>query len=239
VGVRCSTVEAGNATAGQHYKHTSGVVYFEVGASIAHLTVPLINNSRWEAVRDFHCCINEIVDGKGVIGDCHSTVCMIVDDDLYPVGARAVRAPFSHSRNSDSCAPFSRALIVFTTRESATDAQSLRGSTRTDLLRLFSTVRSDAHTRPSPQSIRVHAPLVHTQRAMPDNRRDGRREPFGRLYKRQVAGHVALLHVGGSVEPVPRGVRRQHVSCHDHLHRPHLDSRCKQQGRGGARGRAR
>ena len=86
LGVRYSTVNEGlgTAIAGRHFKATRGVVYFEAGASMASFDVEIPNDDCWEPIREFGVSLEEVVEGKGIVGALDICTCIVVDDDLYP-----------------------------------------------------------------------------------------------------------------------------------------------------------
>ena len=88
--VRYSTVaNESTAVVDRHYRHTTGIVVFEPGASIISFDVEIVNDDLWEPIRDFAIRLERVIKGDGIIGVLDTCICTIVDDDLYP--AKCVR----------------------------------------------------------------------------------------------------------------------------------------------------
>jgi len=119
LGVKYKTVsvggQAGDAVQDDHYTKTSGVTFFEEGSSLSYFDVQVSNDDTWEPIREFDVLIEDVVEGKGMIGVLDACTCIIVDDDLYPykwVRDEEVHPIRSSERILPSCSGVHKYLTV-------------------------------------------------------------------------------------------------------------------------------
>ena len=79
-----TSVGRGRAVPHKHYVPSNGVITFEKGQNLASFTVEIVDDDGWEPIRDFVVQLDEVVEGRGSIGNLDRTNCGIVDDDVYP-----------------------------------------------------------------------------------------------------------------------------------------------------------
>ena len=75
--IHCSCVEGlGAAIPHKHFIPKTENVRFEAGSTLAHLDIQIINDDKWEPIRDFNVRIDK-VEGRGIIGRLNLTTCYV------------------------------------------------------------------------------------------------------------------------------------------------------------------